>query len=206
MQKMLLFDLDDTLINTHFRHYKVVADFLSLNGKKIEFEEYLQLRRDKNLTNKELIKKFEPFLANNFNQHWANCIESEHYLQYDTTIVSPNLLNKLINQGYILGIVSLRSNNGNASAQLRNFNWHSYFEKVSFLRHDGQNNPKIKVLEELRKQYEVAALVGDAITDKQAAGETAVPFYGVRTGFYKSDASFSFNHVNEFIFEFLKKS
>lgn len=203
---MLLFDLDDTLINTHLRHYKVVESFFTSHDKSfIGFEEYVKIRRNKGLSNSSVVKEFEPVLSEAFREYWYKCIEREDYLQYDTAIVAKDLLMQLKYQNYILGIVSLRSNSTTAISQLQTFEWYSYFNAVHFLSHSSEMNPKIEMVKKLSTQYKIAGLVGDAETDRQAAEETDILFYGVKTGLYNSDLAYRYSDVNEVISSFLKK-
>lgn len=200
MQPMLLFDLDDTLILTHRRHYKVVADFFALNNQDfISMEDYIKVRRDKNLSNSSLVKELNSSLLLSFKDYWYNNIESSAYLKFDTSIVQADLLLQLQAQGYMLGIVSLRSNKKMATEQLKNFSWFSSFTEVYFAEHSSSNNPKVEIIQNLSKQYNVIALTGDAEADKEAALSNKIEFYGVNTGLYKTGSTDANSDVNDII-------
>lgn len=204
MQTILLFDLDDTLINTRIRHYKVVENFFVRHNRRfVDYKEYLKLRRD-NISNSAIVRMFDPGMSEAFQEHWQHSIEGQKYLQYDCPIVSTELLKQLKCRNYILGIVSLRSNSVTAIYQLKRIELYSYFDSVNFLAHNAQTNPKIEILKDLSNKFKVAGFVGDAETDKQAAERNNILFYGVKTGIYNSDNDYGYADVNEVICDFLK--
>src|SRR4051812_29766720 len=108
----LVFDLDDTLIDTRRRHFQVVHDFLTLKEiTPFSFDEYLEKRKRGTLSNIDLIRLCYPgkTLDKHFKDFWKENIESSYYLNFDTTIVDFDLL-KQVSTANDIYILSLRSN------------------------------------------------------------------------------------------------
>ncbi|MEO8568804.1 MAG: HAD hydrolase-like protein, partial [Ginsengibacter sp.] len=114
----VIFDLDDTLIDTQKRHFNIVKDFLKEVGKSLDFEEYLNIRKKNNWPNSGIIKKVCPLKVDDFSSFWRLNIENMKYLKHDIEIVDTALLNELKTKrpcDFIL--LSLRSNPASAEEQ-----------------------------------------------------------------------------------------
>lgn len=201
----LVFDLDDTLINTQKRHYQMVIDFLKLHSISADFsfEEYLNTRRERGFSNLKLLNYYYPTerIEKEFNAFWYENIESPFYLSLDEIIVDINLLENisLTNDLYIL---SLRSNHYNAMKQVQTFSFYSLFQNIIFLNHQQDNNPKTNELLKLKRQYQVIKFIGDSESDKEAAINGSVNFALVQTGIYKINNSSNFFNVNTYLKQF----
>lgn len=212
MNKCLIFDLDNTLINTKKRHFSILIDFLSSKQvpKKgiIDFQDYCKLRYHQSFSNYQTIESLQ--LCNTdkseFSKFFLNRIESPEYLTYDEEIVNSKLLSeiKLKFAPIFFLSLSLRSNINTAEKQFSSFSFSSLFDNHYFLTHDENCNPKKKFLHDIVRLYDILFFVGDTYTDQQAAIAFNIPFIGIAGGFYKLEAT-KFNDVNSFLNFLLEK-
>src|SRR6188768_3299153 len=91
---VIVFDLDDTLIDTKKRHYNIVKDFLFSYGKSLNFEHYLEIRKSTKLSNKQIIQQYYSLDENEFSAFWKLNIENPDYFKYDVELVDCILLKK----------------------------------------------------------------------------------------------------------------
>ncbi len=198
----LIFDLDDTLIDTRKRHYQIVIDFLTISGITINlsFNEYINIRKDNNFTNLQLLKHKYPTerLENKFNAFWKENIESSSYLKLDELIADYDMLKKssITNDLYIL---SLRSNHFNAINQVKSFPFYSLFHNVFFLSHQKDNNPKTNELLRLKKLYNEIKFIGDSESDIEAAFNASVNIILVKTGIYGIKNEINRVDINDYL-------
>ncbi|MFL9482447.1 HAD hydrolase-like protein [Chitinophagaceae bacterium LWZ2-11] len=191
-KKILLFDLDDTLINSKLRQYEVVKSFAKSNRIKAfySYEEYLEKRKSNNFSNKQLLSLESGCIINivEFENYWNQNIESASFLEYDKPYLEKKILQeyKNINDSE-WGIISLRTNIKNADSQLVKFGFDKLFDLHFFLPHNNNINPKIRQIEDLKEVYEIIGLVGDSKIDKEAANVNGINFFAVETGLYKLD-------------------
>lgn len=210
LKKCVLFDLDDTLINTKRRHYHIYCDFLKRsNLTPISYRKYLQKRRE-GLTNKEVIALSAKNLTSSFGTFWNQSIESPKYLVYDNIIVNTELLNTLKSETQArFVLLSLRSNEETAEDQFTSFPFADLFEDIIFLKHSSSQNPKIKVINQLKEKFQVLFFTGDTESDFQAALTNDITFYGLKTGWVVLEnivPYFSINHlIKEYLHEFRKR-
>jgi len=198
----LIFDLDDTLIDTRRRHYHIVTDFLKLNGitNSLSFNEYVNIRRENSFTNLQLLMHFYSAerIEDRFKLFWKENIENPKYLSLDELIVDLDLL-KNISIENDLYILSLRSNHFNALNQVKSFPFYKLFKKILFLDYQNERNPKTNELLILRQLYHQIRFIGDSESDKEAAINSSVNFVLVLTGIYKITNTTFFFDVNNFL-------
>lgn len=201
---MIFFDLDDTLINTHKRHFTVVYDFIahfypSLLNDFCNFKDYLSVRKKNGFSNVEILKYYfqDNISTQLFNDFFLKSIENEQYLNLDSLIINPKLLNEIPFQK---GICSLRSDTDSALKQLKNLSLDVHFKEIYFLKHSKVTNPK-KIFFENRN--DVIAFFGDSISDYYAVNNTNIKFYGVKTGLYILQTPNLFTDINIALQEFL---
>jgi phosphoglycolate phosphatase-like HAD superfamily hydrolase len=199
---VIIFDLDDTLIDTRIRHYKILQDFLKEKGIEfICYRDYLSKRRQDSASNLSLIKELFPLAEEGFNEFWLQNIESEKYLQYDREIVNVKLLNELkIRTNSMFVILSLRKQKDIAENQCLSFSFFKNFQKLIFLPHSSVN-PKLQFLKEFKKQFNVLFFVGDSTNDRDASLAADVPFYAVDTGFYSLSSSRIYPDINHLLLQ-----
>jgi phosphoglycolate phosphatase-like HAD superfamily hydrolase len=181
----LVFDLDDTLIDTKIRHYKLMSDHVQKSGHRfISYADYLGLRKSNSLPNAEILKRYYPDTLVDFNAFWLTNIESFDYLKYDFEIVCSELLKEVKKiRSCSLVLLSLRSQIEAAENQFQKFSFARLFDNVCFVKHHAVN-PKIEILNEIKRGHEKTRFFGDAESDATAAVAAGVDFFGVTTGFY----------------------
>lgn len=201
----IVFDLDDTLINTSKRHYNLVSDYLSKRGiLALSYEQYIFVRKHNKLSNAQLLKRYYPGTEQGFEGFWIENIESSEYLHYDTELVNRFLLRKLKDKtscSFIL--LSLRSNVETAEKQFSSLTFSADFSLRYFLAH-ALTNPKAVILEELKNQFDELMFIGDSHNDWISAETAGVEFRGVNTGFYTLDSPNNYSDVNQLLETLLK--
>lgn len=209
MKKAIVFDLDDTLIETKTRQYQLIVDFFSKEYSQIpNFEDYIKFRRYNRASNTEFIRQFNSNeeLLQHFRIYYSEKIEDESTLKLDTLIVEKRNLKILLDSNIELIILSLRKNVLNAKNQLVNLHIGSFFSHVHFIGHDDLKNPKIDVLKSLKNKFNIVCFVGDSDSDLEAAFENNIQPIAVETGMYKIEIECEkFININEFIENYSKR-
>lgn len=178
----IVFDLDETLISTSHRQYKVLCEvFTDLNHSN--YNDYEIERFKKSLSNyKWLTNHIKDLSRENYIDRFAPIIEDPEYLKYDTLKVDLNLFQNLVyQQKKKLILVSLRKNEKNGLDQLKNLKLFPYFREIHFLKHTELVNPKIDVIRKLKSKYNIEGYIGDNTIDFEAANINNVPFFPVHS-------------------------
>lgn len=208
-KKIIFFDLDDTLIDTKLRHYRVVEDYLKNKGVKsetlISFHDYVNIRRIEKLSNLQYLIKYYNHIENkDFKFFFNENIESPKYLEYDSEIVDyDNLVKLRFKYKCDLKILSLRSNKDNAVKELERYLFKDIFSNFYFISHSFTSNPKEEFLRNFTKKEDVLFFIGDSESDYEASKKNSIDFIGVRTGFYESSLM-RFNNINELLMDFIR--
>lgn len=199
--KALVFDLDDTLIDTKLRHYQVLKTYIL--SKELQFtltlSDYCSRRRSMELSNLDLLKLVTSNSSFDveFKNFWEQNIESAEFLKFDTPIVNEDLLLDC-SLLYDIYILSLRNNSMNANIQLKTLPFASLIKNAFFIKHNS-DNPKINELIRLKYNYDEIVFIGDTKTDKEAAMIANVDFVLVQSGIYKVENILSYTNVNSFL-------
>lgn len=200
MKKIILLDLDDTLIETTFRQYEVIKAYFDQTKIKISsFDEYQYFRSLNKSSNLSYVNLFtnDEILINHFKSFYLENIESDLFLNYDRLIVEKMLMSKVSNHYYLI-LISLRSNTENSINQLKKLKLLDIFQEVYFLKHNSIN-PKINIISTLKSKHEILSFAADSISDFEAAKSNDVEFIGVKTGLFKINGKFQlFNDINEY--------
>jgi phosphoglycolate phosphatase-like HAD superfamily hydrolase len=205
MQQAILFDLDDTLIDTRQRHYHVFSDFFkSKNLPGINFEEYISQRQKNSLSNRALLQKLFSGYDDDFDNFFANAIENADYLKYDQPIINNKLLEKIKSKDIKMFILSLRSKEQNAMQQVQQFSFYKLIDAFIFFKHKQGFNQKAEHITYLKSANNIKAFIGDNDYDKEAATLSDVAFCAVKTGMYQINHPAIFDDVNEALQEILK--
>jgi phosphoglycolate phosphatase-like HAD superfamily hydrolase len=204
MRKYIVLDLDDTLINTHERHYLVYkSSILMLGEMPLSSTYYFKLRKN-GYSNLRVLNEFHKKNKNIFNKYWINNIESTNFLKYDKIIIDLELLKATkIDKEIKLVLLSLRSNKKNALRQINNLGLKGLFDKVFFLKHDSLINPKTDILINLKKEGSILFFAGDSISDMQAAADSSINFIGVSTGLKPISEHFTYENINEVLLKII---
>ncbi len=181
----IVFDLDNTLIMTHKRHYHVYQFLVLQTGQKpVSFEEYLTLRVKHSASNAFVLQHVHNLTDEKLLLIWLKYIEAKEYLKYDHRIINLALLRR-VGLTHKLAILSLRTRKNNALHQIHKLNLRKIFHRVQFVKHNRAANPKTDALQKLKMQYNIRAYVGDSVEDYYASVAADVPFVGVDTGLMK---------------------
>lgn len=204
MKEAIVFDLDNTLLDTLPRHYQVYCEIVKRRGAPpLSYGVYVAMRANNDLGNSVLIDRVHGF-QENVDKEWLEAIESTEMLRLDQCIIDRNLLVRIA-EDYIIILLSLRSNLENAQRQLTQLGILEYFQKVIFLRHQSEVNPKVKALQALSCEWVLRYFVGDSGADFEASEQSNVPFVAVDTGLYKQKfVANKFPTVNHFISNLIK--
>uniref|UniRef100_UPI00404B9230 HAD family hydrolase n=2 Tax=Flavobacterium sp. TaxID=239 RepID=UPI00404B9230 len=201
MRRAILFDLDDTLIDTRLRHYEVVRSFLANSAvcNILDFAAYCTLRQ-KAVKNEDIVNKYLSSSLNYFHQYWHYHIESPEFLLFDEVIVDEKELLMLKQRGdYSFILISLRSNTRSAVDQFNSFAFSNVFDEFFFLPHNKANNPKTNIITGLKNKYLIHSFIGDAPSDFDSAQKSGINFIGVETGWYSSRSNTIYPSINEII-------
>ena len=178
----IVFDLDETLITTSYRQYKVLCDlFPELNSSN--YDDYKIQRFKDSLSNFKWINKY----INNLSQEsyisrFTSVIENPEYLSHDTLKIDLKLFEKLVNQKKKqLILVSLRKNQKNGFNQLKKLKLFPYFSEIHFLKHTNLANPKVDLIRKLKVKYNIEGYIGDSLIDFEASDLNNIPFYPVHS-------------------------
>lgn len=196
----LICDLDDTLMDTKIRHYKILFDFVTFNNKTpISFREYLDVRKIHGLTNAQIIDEYYPEVQNSFTTFWKDSIESLNYLRFDQEIVNKSLLEEVIQIREVqLILLSIRSQTETAIQQWQTLSFSHLFQEIIFVPHD-TTNPKGPFLNQLKLKYDHLLFISDTESDMKTSMKAEVNFLGVSTGFYPISCSKQFSDINHLL-------
>lgn len=205
---VIVTDLDDTLVSTHLRQYSCIRDYLAGDAVEfVDFESYYQLRRSNQFSNTQLLQylNIQPDW-DAFRSYYLAEIESDHYLALDQLIVDAALLKQVIEKGYRLFLLSLRSNTVASKAQLERLDIAQLFHEVQFLPHDAETNPKLAYLSKWKSEQQLEAFCGDSKTDYEAARQLNINFVQVHTSLYRLpdfEGARHFENINQYFLSLL---
>lgn len=178
----IVFDLDETLISTSFRQYKVICDmFPDVNFS--DYNDYEMERFQKSLSNYKWLSNYiKDLTKENYIGRYTRVIENPEYLKYDTLKVELNLFQNLVHlRKKKLILVSLRKNAKNGLDQLKHLKLFPYFSEIYFLNHTERTNPKIDLIRKLKSKYKIEGYIGDSSIDFEASDINNVPFFPVHS-------------------------
>jgi len=206
MKKAIVFDLDNTLVDTKFRHYTLFCRFLLLHKKAIpSYSTYLTARIKGGVSNKDLIDKYFFDIKANFEEFWLKNIENMHLLDLDTEIVGYDYLYNLKSKYFCdFFLASFRSNHTNAISQFSRFHFSNLFDSIYFLNHKIHTS-KSFLLSNLKQNSDILYFISDTVQDKKAAVSVNTPFIGVETGFYSFEDKNKFIDINHLIIHLLNE-
>lgn len=178
----IVFDLDETLISTSYRQYRVLCALFP-DLKLSNYNDYEILRFKKSLSNYKWVSKYIKELSRElYIGLYTPIIENPKYLKHDSLKVDLNLLEKLVyHEKKKLILVSLRKNEKNGLDQLKNLKLFPYFSEIHFVKHNELVNPKVDVIRKLKSKYNIEGYIGDSFIDFEAAEINNVPFLPVHS-------------------------
>ena len=185
---IIIFDFDQTLIDTSKRHFKVYK-YLSRKFKlsMLDYKSYLAKRLN-GLSNKDVL--IEQGLLNDEQEiaenEWKLIIEQKQYLLYDYPYAWSEQYLKQLSKRYHLWLVSLRSNKAGFYNEIKHLEWYQYFKKIIPVMHSEDNVfGKVSAVQRVQtSSYIFTAWVGDGPVDKAAAKILDIRFIDVESPLY----------------------
>lgn len=179
MNKVLLFDFDGTIADS-FENFLDISDRLASkhNFLPIPRDQVETLRAERSLIKHVKLPLYKlPFIAHDFKK-----MQQEHILQLEPIAGLPEVLHKLKEKGYVLGILT---SNGRENVEkfLKNHN----IDIFTYIFCDSSIFGKDKVLRKFLKESSVAkedvTYIGDEIRDIEACQKVGVKVIAVTWGF-----------------------
>ncbi|MHC1682485.1 MAG: HAD family hydrolase [Clostridiaceae bacterium] len=190
MLNIIFIDLDGTILDGKDKHYKCYIDIIKNNGEPLEIEEYWNLKRKKTSLDLILQKSKYKYSTEKFLKEWYEKIESYNYMKYDK--LKPEIesaLNRFVNFGYKIILVTKRRNKKNLVKQLNELGISKYFHDVYC--NDFGVNSKIKMVKDI--DFDNALFIGDTEEDIETAKYLDIKSIAVMNGIrekkflYKAD-------------------
>jgi len=181
-------DLDDTLVDTSERHYKVYRDILQIieDSVPLSKEEFWNRKRSGQETIKLLPNHFSDSVVREFMNEWFRRIEDIAYLRYDMLVPQALTVLDSLEKSAELILVTLRRNKKNLLWELNNLRLLNYFKEI-LVRSASSDNKSRLIQEYLNKipPCTKLAIIGDSEADlsvgKQFGMLTVAVTYGIRS-------------------------
>jgi phosphoglycolate phosphatase len=185
-QKLIIFDMDGTLVNSSL----TIANAINYVRKNLGYapmEQAYILKRvnDHTLNPAQTFyhtRKFEPHHEQWFSEYYTKNHENELVL-YDGI---KELLEKLKEQGYKLAVAT-NAYRGSTIESLSHLSVYDYFDAIACYDDVPQGKPHpdmlYKILEELEHPKESSLFIGDGPRDEMASKRADIPYIMVDWGF-----------------------
>jgi len=189
MKKRLIFlDLDETLINTSERHYKLYCNIIDELNLQIPLgkDEFWKLKRN-GISTVEILGGIDPKILLKCSEIWIENIESRNYLIHDKLFKdSLGLLSKLSSEKLFL--ITMRNNRENLIWELKKLGLYNKFNAVLSCSPLNNNDKTVPILEYIEEKDlcidKNSIIVGDSekdiITGKKLNLTTLAVVYGIR--------------------------
>lgn len=181
MNKIIVFDLDGTLITCMEKQVMLLKYIASSNKVKIREPDFFwELKRNGSSTFESLkILGISDDTAKVISQEWVSEVEDWYWLTHDTLYQHVfDMLNALKNDNNKLYLLTARKNVVNLYRQLDQINLKSYFHDVIPVAHKNVIGNKNSFL----KKVSCDLFIGDTETDYQATLGTRVKFIACTEG------------------------
>jgi len=186
--KTIFLDLDETLIDTSERHYKVYCDIVKILGldDSISKDEFWKLKRN-GMSTIKILNESDTKVLGKFSNLWIEKIEKKSYLSYDKVFRDTEyFLSKLKEEKLILS--TMRNNRENLIWEIKKLGLFGYFDSVlscSPFHHKDKTKPIISYNFDNSISNNNSIIVGDSeidiITGKKLKMTTIAVNYGIRS-------------------------
>lgn len=202
--KMIIFDLDDTLVSTYKTEYKIVkkAAYISY-GIKITKKQFNIFYGISNF-NLQMSKMLNRSNIEEFLNYFNNLLKNVKYKQ----IISIKQIERLKKNGVIIGVIT----NSRKSKVIKKMS-NELIERLDFIfsiEDLKEAKPNADIVKKVIYDYGITSqecvCVGDSNTDYYFALNGNIKFYKVNTGLNKEALNvLNFRNVNRFISFFIKE-
>ncbi len=192
--KTILFDLDDTLIDTNYRQFSVIKHSIINLGESfnLDYSYYLEFRKRQKVSNSDFVIAHYPLIEiEEFQKAFSANIEHENFLNLDTLLVDSSLLLN-ISTKYKISLLSLRQNRENGIKQLKSLGIKNIFENIYFIKHQDKY-VKASFIENSKLKFDY--YIGDSEIDKIAAKSNNILFFGVNSNIHNQEKGLSINEI-----------
>jgi len=214
MKWTIFFDLDDTLISTSERHYRIYKDILRDYGIQniLSKEDFWNYKRMGRKTVELLAKNSSEEFIQKFMDEWLKRIENKNYLKYDNLLSESLIILSGLKNKADLMLVTLRNNRENLFWELNNLGLVNYFKEILVDSPVKLKNKMTLVKDYTEKQLKenkfiiVGDTEADILTGKELGMLTVAVAYGIRSKEFleKLKPDFCLNSLSEFL-KILKK-
>jgi len=186
MKRKIFFDLDDTLIDTSERHYRVYNDILELLRlpNKLSKEQFWNMKRDGKKTLTLLPDNSAQSYGREFSNKWLEKVEEKEYLNYDRLCPKSLYVLSALECKFDLLLVTMRRNERNLFWELDNLGLAKYFKQIingSPLAFDDKVS-LIQGCTKSRAEKESGIIVGDSEMDVNTGKKLGMLTIGVTSG------------------------
>jgi len=196
ISRTIFLDLDGTLLDTSWRHYKLYKDILEMkrpinNESTISKEKFWHMRRTGKKTRDILHESLPNEIIASFEEEWLQKIEKKSYLRYDEPFLKVKSTLSYLNREFDLVLVTLRNNTENLHWELSSLGLKNYFKAVI----SGKGPKKGLVENYLTNDYreEKCLIVGDTEEDIKTGLELNMPTISVSCGIRSREFLEQFN-------------
>lgn len=141
MKRSIGFDLDGTLLNSKFRHQKVLYDILKNEIYDIKFsdlDDFVLYKSEGNNTKSYLKYKYLDHInIDEISKKWIENIEKKQYLELDILYKHTINLLKTLSKPYDLHLVTARKNKEGVKHQIYKHDIVKYFKKIYVVSNKG---------------------------------------------------------------------
>lgn len=180
----IAFDLDGTILDSKFRHQKVLFDILKQRGlsEKIEdLDDYVEYKSIGKTTKQYLEYRYgESINSEEICKLWIENIEKMEYLEFDKMYEDAENILFRLSLKYDLYLVTARSNKKNTLQQLEKLDLKKYFKEI-YIVSNRQNSALNKY--NITKDLQLRIIVGDTEVDYKWAKYSGVEFIPTDAGF-----------------------
>lgn len=174
-------DLDGTVIDSSYRHLKLLKALIDQEKININVDDYLDRKGNGISTYNYLIEKgINVVTANHIVKLWVENIEKKEFLKYDKIYSTSEIFfNRIVEFGGRLSLITARANKDNVYHQLESMNISNVFENIFII----DPSRAIKGKQEILENFNIDVMIGDSEVDYFAAINAGVKFLRIKSIF-----------------------